>query len=191
MENSQKETGAFDCLIKKIILVMPRWVKPNHITMLRLVLVFVLIVLFLCDCFVLAFITFIIASFSDAIDGALARERKLVTKIGSALDPLIDKTLIIVLIILFFKFLPWQLVEILIISELATIGGAYALHKNKKKIKSNIFGKLKMNAEILGIILLFVKLIWEINCLDQIIVIMFCFVIFFSFVSFFKNLKDA
>lgn len=190
MENSQKETDAFDGLIKKIVLAMPKWVKPNHITMFRFILVFVLIILFLRDCFILAFITFLIASFSDAIDGALARQRKQITKIGSALDPLIDKIFIIILIILFAKFLPWQIVEILIISEIATIGGAYALHKNNKKIKANIFGKLKMNFEILGIILLFAKLIYKINYLDQVITIIFLLVIFFSLLSFFKNLKD-
>lgn len=190
MQNLQKETGAFDCLIKKIVLAMPKWVKPNHITMLRLILVFVLIILFLRDCFILAFITFLIASFSDAIDGALARQRKQITKIGSALDPLIDKIFIITLIILFAKYLPWQIVEILIISEIATIGGGYALHKNNKKIKANIFGKLKMNVEILGIILLFAKLIYKINYLDQVITIIFSLVIFFSLMSFLKNLKD-
>ncbi|MFH1565378.1 MAG: CDP-alcohol phosphatidyltransferase family protein [bacterium] len=191
MQNPKKETSIFDDLIKKIIPIIPKRVTPNHITMLRLILIPILILVFLFNHFLLAFIIFLIASFSDAIDGALARQRQMITKIGSALDPLIDKILIIALIILFAKCLPWQIVEILIISELATIGGGYALHKNKKKIKANIFGKLKMNAEILGIILLFAKLIYKINYLDQVITIIFLFVIIFSFTSFLKTLKDS
>ncbi len=190
MENTKKETGILDGLMKKIIPAIPQRIKPNHITMLRLILIPVLVLMFLSNHFLLAFIIFLIASFTDAIDGALARQRNMITKTGSALDSLVDKIFIISLIILFAKHLPWQIVEILIISELATIGGGYALHKNKKKIKANIFGKLKMNAEILGIILLFGKLIYKINYLDQVITTIFLLVIIFSFVSFLKNLKE-
>ncbi|MCW3063094.1 MAG: CDP-diacylglycerol/glycerol-3-phosphate3-phosphatidyl transferase [Solirubrobacterales bacterium] len=71
---------------------------PNVLTMLRILLVPVLLVALLDKTpsgDLLAAIVFAVASFTDAIDGYLARSRGAVTNFGKLMDPLADKLLII------------------------------------------------------------------------------------------------
>ena len=72
---------------------------PNFLTLLRILLVPVLVAALLAadegagD--VLAAVVFAVASFTDAIDGWLARRREAVTNFGKLMDPVADKLLII------------------------------------------------------------------------------------------------
>ena len=71
---------------------------PNVLTLLRILLVPVLVVALLdqtSDGDVLAAIVFAIASFTDAIDGYIARSRNAITTFGKLMDPVADKLLII------------------------------------------------------------------------------------------------
>ena len=71
---------------------------PNVLTMLRILLVPVLLVALLDKTpsgDLLAAIVFAVASFTDAIDGYLARSRNAVTNFGKLMDPLADKLLIV------------------------------------------------------------------------------------------------
>jgi CDP-diacylglycerol--glycerol-3-phosphate 3-phosphatidyltransferase len=70
---------------------------PNVLTMLRVLLVPVLVVALLDKTSsgdLLAAIVFAVASFTDAIDGYLARSRNSITNFGKLMDPLADKLLI-------------------------------------------------------------------------------------------------
>jgi len=68
---------------------------PNFLTLIRLFLVPVLVIFLIQGLFFNALIVFIIAGASDAIDGFLARILKQKTVLGSYMDPLADKALII------------------------------------------------------------------------------------------------
>jgi CDP-diacylglycerol---glycerol-3-phosphate 3-phosphatidyltransferase len=71
---------------------------PNVLTLLRILLVPVLVVALLdktSDGDVLAAIVFALASFTDAIDGYIARSRNAITTFGKLMDPVADKLLII------------------------------------------------------------------------------------------------
>jgi len=68
---------------------------PNFLTLARLLLVPVLVIFLIQGLFFNAFIVFILAGASDAVDGFLARILKQKTVIGSYMDPLADKALII------------------------------------------------------------------------------------------------
>ena len=71
---------------------------PNALTMMRILLVPVLVVALLEKTNggdLLAAIVFVVASFTDAVDGYLARSRGAVTTFGKLMDPLADKLLII------------------------------------------------------------------------------------------------
>jgi CDP-diacylglycerol--glycerol-3-phosphate 3-phosphatidyltransferase len=72
---------------------------PNKLTVLRLVLVpFILVVMLLPFTWynnILAALIFGAASFTDMLDGKIARKRGLVTDFGKFLDPLADKFMVI------------------------------------------------------------------------------------------------
>lgn len=69
---------------------------PNLITVFRLVLLIPISFLFVYGWFYSLFILFSLAAISDALDGWLARRYQWKTYIGSILDPLADKMLMLV-----------------------------------------------------------------------------------------------
>ncbi len=64
---------------------------PNKLTCLRMILMPVMVILFFCECYISATAVFLIASFTDMLDGKIARKRGLVTTFGKFVDPLADK----------------------------------------------------------------------------------------------------
>ena len=71
----------------------------NLLTLLRIfIAVIIFIFLMLNDFYLLAFILFFIAGFTDYLDGYLARKYNATSKIGEILDPIADKILIIFLL---------------------------------------------------------------------------------------------
>jgi cardiolipin synthase len=101
---------------------------PNLITIGRILLVPLTVWLIVSGEFLLAFIVFIIAGLSDAVDGFLARRFKLHTELGRYLDPLADKLLLVSIYVTlgFQKHLPPWLV-ILVVSRDFMIVGAIIL----------------------------------------------------------------
>ncbi len=75
---------------------------PNALTVIRILLVPVLVVALLEKTGggdLLAAVVFVVASFTDAIDGRIARSRNSVTTFGKLMDPIADKLLIIAALI--------------------------------------------------------------------------------------------
>ncbi len=66
----------------------------NQLTILRMCLVPVLVILLVYGYYGWAFIVFIIAGITDALDGPFARSRHERTDLGTMLDPLADKLLV-------------------------------------------------------------------------------------------------
>jgi cardiolipin synthase len=101
---------------------------PNLITLGRILLVPLTIWLIVAGEYSLAFLVFLVAGLSDAVDGFIARRYRLKTQLGSYLDPLADKLLLvsIYLTLGFLKFLPAWLV-ILVASRDVLIVGAIIL----------------------------------------------------------------
>jgi CDP-diacylglycerol--glycerol-3-phosphate 3-phosphatidyltransferase len=84
---------------------MPWMNLPNAITLGRIVLAVLLTPMILTDSFAMrlgAFIVFLIAAFSDLVDGKLARSRNLITDFGKLADPLADKLLLASTFIAFY-----------------------------------------------------------------------------------------
>ena len=71
----------------------------NIFTLFRIVLAPIFFIFFISKLYFYAFICFLIASMTDALDGYLARKYKIISNFGSLYDPLADKILI------FFAFL--------------------------------------------------------------------------------------
>ncbi len=64
---------------------------PNKLTIARIISVPFFIAAYMFGYYILAFILFIAASFTDMLDGKIARKYNLVTNFGKIMDPLADK----------------------------------------------------------------------------------------------------
>ena len=103
---------------------------PNLLTMFRFVLIPVYIYFIIQGLLYEALAVVIVAGITDVLDGYIARKRQQVTVIGKMLDPLADKTLMIVVVLSFvyLRFIPWQAALLLFIREAAMIAGSAIFH---------------------------------------------------------------
>ena len=140
---------------------------PNYLTLARIFLVPLLVVVLLTPLsedwfniqrYALAIGIFLIASFTDIVDGHIARRRNQVSKLGKFLDPIADKLLVsAVLIVLVEKHLApaWAVVVILsrefIVTGLRSIAASEGIVIQAQKI-----GKIKMWAQCVAIVALLV-----------------------------------
>jgi CDP-diacylglycerol--glycerol-3-phosphate 3-phosphatidyltransferase len=140
---------------------------PNYLTLARIIVVPLLVVVLLTpfaedwfgvSSYALAIAIFLAASFTDILDGHLARRRKQVSKFGALLDPIADKLLVsAVLIVLVEKHLApaWAVVIILgrefIVTGLRSIAATEGF-----VISAQSLGKIKMWAQCVAIVALLV-----------------------------------
>src|SRR5260370_8721641 len=82
-----------------------RWTLPNIITLARISLTPVIALLPFISGYwpkVIAFVVFLIAAFSDLVDGYLARRYGTISELGMLLDPIADKLLLFATLIPIF-----------------------------------------------------------------------------------------
>ena len=104
---------------------------PNIISLLRITLVIPVVYLLIQRQFSYALVLFFIAGISDGLDGYLAKRNNWSTRLGSILDPLADKLL---LVFSYFALgwlgeIPMWLVIAVVIRDLIIIVGAIAYHE--------------------------------------------------------------
>lgn len=102
---------------------------PNVITGMRLLAVPAVVWLVLTDRMAGAFWVFVAAGISDAVDGYLAKRFDAHSVLGSYLDPLADKLLLLSIYILFGQagHIPQWLVVLVITRDAALLGGSILL----------------------------------------------------------------
>lgn len=119
---------------------------PNLLTVFRILLVPVFIFTYLNDQGAIALTLFIIASLTDLLDGYIARKYKFITTIGTLLDPLADKLMLLsVLTCMTLKsVLPIWVPVLMYLKEFSlVIGSAILYFKHEKMaLPSNIYGKI-------------------------------------------------
>ena len=100
-------------------------------------------------------IIFVIASFTDKLDGQLARKNNQVTTFGKFADPLVDKILVLAALIMLVEYarLPAWIPIIVIAREFIVSGyRLVAVGKGGKVIAASIWGKLKTVTQMIAII---------------------------------------
>jgi cardiolipin synthase len=93
----------------------------------------------------LAFWVILLAGITDILDGYIARSRNLITPTGELLDPLADKTLIIVVVttLMLDDRMNWLIGVILCLREFGMIIGGTMLHyRGKRTVSANAIGKI-------------------------------------------------
>lgn len=157
MTNENVRLFPHDKFMAKIVLsFIPLWLVPNYFTVLRIVLVPVVLFFMLQESWMIAFPLFLFAAFTDVIDGSLARTRKQITMWGTVADPVADKLLIGSVALLFVADQIHPYFALLIVGmELCVIGRAvFAQRKGRRYVSANVYGKVKMFLQVVGVCLL-------------------------------------
>lgn len=125
---------------------------PNLITLGRLVLVPVAVDMIASRAWTGAFVVFVVAGLSDAIDGLLARRLGLRSELGALLDPLADKALLVSIYVALavVEVLPAALATLVVSRDVMIIGAvliSWVLGK-PVEIKPLLISKLNTTAQI-------------------------------------------
>jgi cardiolipin synthase len=137
---------------------------PNILTILRLAAAPGVVVMFLyfarpyADWF--ALILFVLAAFTDFLDGYLARAWKQESKLGTMLDPIADKAMVIIALVVITGFSgmnPWILLPatLIIFREVFVSGLREFLGDTAGTLKVTNLAKWKTTAQMVAISMLF------------------------------------
>lgn len=128
----------------------------NQLTILRILFIPFFIFFLLKEQLIIAFILFALASFTDFLDGYLARKYKLITNFGKFMDPLADKLLVTSALIGFVELgvlNSWVVIIILSREFIVSIFRAIAAAEGIV-IAASWWGKAKTISQMIMIIVL-------------------------------------
>lgn len=134
---------------------------PNKLTLAR----FILIPFFIAALYIdaipfnifIALVIFAVASFTDMLDGKIARARNLVTNFGKFMDPLADKALVMAALVAFIE-LGWcsAIAVIIILTREFMVSSLRLVANNSsgKVIAAGFMGKLKTAFTMVAIVVI-------------------------------------
>lgn len=139
---------------------------PNKLTILRIIMIPFFVLFMLLDGGLsqtyryIAAVIFIVASFTDLLDGKIARKYNLVTNFGKFMDPLADKLLVCSGLICFVGLgqLPAWFVIIIISREFIISGFRLVASDNGVVIAASYWGKFKTVSQMIMSVLLIVNI---------------------------------
>ena len=134
---------------------------PNKLTIFRVILIPVFIIALMSGIIpepvnrYVGVVIFCVASFTDYLDGHIARKYNLVTNFGKSMDPLADKLLVSSALICMIElgFLPAWIVIIIISREFIITGFRLIAAEGGLVIAASWWGKIKTVTQMLMIIL--------------------------------------
>lgn len=125
---------------------------PNLITFGRLLTVPVAVYLIMQSAYLPAFLLFLLAGASDALDGYLAKRNNQTTELGAILDPLADKALLVGVYVTLGlqENLPNWLVVLVVFRDVLIVGGVIILFLVRLEVKMRplIVSKVNTAAQI-------------------------------------------
>ncbi|AXC48784.1 CDP-diacylglycerol--glycerol-3-phosphate 3-phosphatidyltransferase [Paracoccus suum] len=141
-----------------------RWTLPNTLTVLRLVAAPAVPLMFLyftrpfADWAALAL--FVIAAATDWIDGRVARAWGLESRFGAAMDPIADKAMVVIAIVVITGYSgmnPWLILPatVILFREVFVSGLREFLGSNASTLKVTKLAKWKTTAQMVAIAVLF------------------------------------
>jgi len=164
---------------------------PNMLTLLRFLLIPVYAFVFWDGEVKLAFAILVAAGATDILDGYIARKRGQVTELGSMLDPLADKLMLItvVLSLLITGMIPWLAAAVFFLRDVGMIVGSLYFHlKGLKTVPANAWGKITTVLVYGAILMIVFDLPYAIPYLW--VVITFSFVTSLLYIFSFRKLNE-
>ena len=148
---------------------------PNKLTLIRVAMIPVFILFFYLHFtahYFVALAVFALASFTDMLDGMIARKYKLVTNLGKFLDPIADKVLVLSAFVVFLtvpatftaNLGSWAIivagcgVAAILAREIIISGFRMVSAKAEKVIAADNIGKYKTVTQYISIIVLLIGL---------------------------------
>lgn len=119
---------------------------PNILTLIRIIIIPVFITTVIYCRYNISLILFIVAALTDLLDGLIARLTNQKTLIGTFLDPLADKFLLVssFVILSIYNFIPEWLTVVVISRDIIIVVGWFILYliTGTPKIEPSVLGKL-------------------------------------------------
>ena len=141
----------------------------NKLTLFRIILVPIILIIPLFNLqgelwgvpltYLIIDLIFVLASLTDKLDGYIARSKNQITTFGKFLDPIADKILVIVAMLILVEAgrLPAWIPAIIVIREFIVSGyRLVAVEKSGKVIAASIWGKIKTATQMVGLTVAFI-----------------------------------
>ena len=133
---------------------------PNTLTIIRMILIIPFVILLLNGADLLATVIFVVASFTDMLDGKIARKYNLVTNFGKFMDPLADKLLVcsaLICLVEMERLAAW-IVIIIIAREFIISGFRLVASDNGIVIAASYWGKFKTVFQMAMVVVLMLNI---------------------------------
>lgn len=172
-------------IVRGFLWAVPRWLRPNHVTAVRLLLTPLVFLLFRRGPGVAAVVLFGVAAATDFIDGAMARTRAQITGLGTMIDPVADKLLVAAaLLAVGLEYLVVKVILGLMAVEMVVVavGTAFWL-RTGKAVGANVFGKIKMVLLSVGLTLFLVGRMAKLDRMTAVAVVLLWSALVFAFLA--------
>ena len=137
---------------------------PNQLTLLRMVFVPFIVIHLVEGRYLWALAVFMIAGFSDGLDGLLARKLHQQTLLGQYLDPIADKLLLssMFLVLSILHKIPWKFTVLVFSRDTSILAASAVLFAiaGLRNFRPSIFGKANTFSQIAAV---FFVLLFEIH----------------------------
>ena len=147
---------------------------PNKLTVLRLILVpfyvFFLLMPIIPHHYLIALVIFAVASYTDHLDGKIARKYNMITDFGKFADPLADKVMIVSALACFVELgLTSAVALIIILAREFTVTSIRLVASSRGKVvAANIWGKVKTVTQIIAVfIIMLMQYLIEIQVIEN------------------------
>lgn len=137
---------------------------PNQLTLLRMIFVPFIVIHLVEGRYLWALVVFVIAGFSDGLDGLLARTLHQQTLLGQYLYPIADKLLLstIFLVLSILRKIPWKFTVVVFSRDISILAASAVLFAiaGLRNFRPSIFGKANTFSQIAAV---FFVLLFEIR----------------------------
>jgi cardiolipin synthase len=125
---------------------------PNQLTLMRMVFVPFTVIQLVDGHYFWALVLFVVAGFSDGLDGLLARRLKQQTQLGQYLDPIADKLLLstMFLVLSILHNIPWKYTVLVFSRDISILSASAVLFAiaGLRDFRPSIFGKANTLSQI-------------------------------------------